>query len=112
MNDANEKKDEIKKVCCGRCGYMIALESHGEVSIRIDEIYVYIFGGAAILICKGCGASNLVATAQYEKDNAGAVDKLLWRVNHVRAQYEAWKSRKERQLERTQLENKGEKQNV
>ena len=90
----------MKKVVCGKCGYMIALKTEQETSVRVDDVYIYFWGGASILICRGCASANLIVDEEYEHMNSGLIEKLLLRVNHVRASFDVWKSRKEREAER------------
>ena len=90
----------MKKVVCGKCGYMIALKTEQETSVRVDDVYIYFFGGAAILICRGCASANLIVEEEFEQKHGEIIEKLLLRVNHVRALFDVWKSRKEREAER------------
>lgn len=94
---------KLEKALCGRCSYILAMRGNSEVSVKSGELYFYFYSGMLIVICRGCAASNLILEEEYEIQNAEKVKALLSRANVIRAEYGPWKSRKEKENERTNI---------
>lgn len=100
QSDNSVKKRQFQKALCGRCGYMLALKCNKEVSIKNGELYFYFYGGMLSVICRGCAATNLIIDEEYEQNHKDKVGSLLSRVNVIRAEFDEWKSRKEKEVEK------------
>jgi len=92
MNENNERWT----VCCGHCGYFLAMTDKKEVSVqyKYKELYVYFFGGAAIIICKGCSKQNYMIDDAWERNNPEQALKIKTGLNSVQAMFRKWMNRK------------------
>lgn len=91
-----ENEQERWTVCCGHCGYFLAMTDKHELSIqyKYKELYVYFFGGAVIMVCKGCGKLNWMIDDIWEAQNLDRAKKIREGLNSVQAKFRKWVHRK------------------
>lgn len=92
----SEENGERWTVCCGGCGFFLAMTDKHELSIqyKYKELYVYFFGGAVIIVCKGCGKLNWLIDSVWETANPERAKKIRESVNAIQAKFRKWVHRK------------------
>lgn len=81
---------DIKKAMCGRCKYILGMTDRDHLSIKAGDIFIYIYGGLAIICCKLCHALNLVVDDEYEKAHPEKVEQATKMLNSVKATFGKW----------------------
>lgn len=85
-----EKEKQLHGVFCGKCEKLIAMSDREEMSIRYRDLYLYFYGGLAIIICQRCGTPNCIIDEGYEKANPDFVNKIKSMHNMKLARFRAW----------------------
>jgi hypothetical protein len=84
------KEQELFKIVCGKCNFIIAMTDRAEIMVKNKDTYFYVRGGIVTIICRGCGAPNYCCDEKFEAANPAEAASVKGIVNIVEAKFVRW----------------------